>query len=341
MSKRLALAFVAVVLLSAGLLFVRPPQARAVPANSPSNVLLLHGFSPDGAVNCNQNPTWGTVKTYFQSHGIANVKTLKFYNNDTNCDLTVTDDNRCSNWYPGNEGTVNEDIRHTTCNLAWYIYSWYTMYGTNVGVVAHSMGGILIRQAMNDTPYIIQFPPYLTIYDVATAGSPHQGVLSGAALVGAIGAFIGVGSCIYPCLEANQMERANALMSNMNSTSFRGGFARNPQGNGGTDWTTMASNFDELLLHACTSSNDMMGAPGGQLDVWNTTACGLMPGAKHFVVYPGTSPTYDHGGYLTDTNTNWNAREIYSDNTGGTWADVPNSEHSIFTLNYAMRYSTW
>ncbi len=127
-------------------------------------------------------------------------------------------------------------------------------------------------------------------------------------------------------------------MSNMNSTSFRNGFARNPQGSGGTDWTNLASNNDELLYYGCTGSNETMGAPSG---VNNTAACGLMPRAKHFVVYTGCCPYYMHGGYLTDTNTAWDALEAYSDNNGGAWSFVPNSEHSIFTMHYALLYSTW
>ena len=134
------------------------------------------------------------------------------------------------------------------------------------------------------------------------------------------------------------MERANALMSNMNSTSFRGGFARNPQGNGGTDWTTMSSNNDELLSNGCTSSSERKGAPSS---VSTSAVCGLMPGATHFVVYPGSSPNYCHGCYLTDTNTVWNATEAYSDNDGGIWYSGNSNEHSIFTLYYAILYSSW
>jgi hypothetical protein len=37
----------------------------------------------------------------------------------------------------------------------------------------------------------------------------------------------------------------------------------------------------------------------------------------------------------------WSATEAYSDNNGGVWPSVSNSEHSIFTMHYAMLYSTW
>ncbi len=57
MSKRLALALVAIVLLSAGLLFVRPPQARAGTFNQ--TVLLIHGFNTGSAMNCDTGSMWG------------------------------------------------------------------------------------------------------------------------------------------------------------------------------------------------------------------------------------------------------------------------------------------
>jgi hypothetical protein len=37
----------------------------------------------------------------------------------------------------------------------------------------------------------------------------------------------------------------------------------------------------------------------------------------------------------------WNADEIYSDNNGGAWYCVTNSEHSLYTLADAVLYSTW
>ena len=83
---------------------------------------------------------------------------------------------------------------------------------------------------------------------------------------------------------------------------------------------------------------------GAPIDVSRQAACGLMPGAKHFVDYPCSTqagPCYGHGGSPTDTNVNWDANECYSDNNGGTWYCVYNSEHSIFTMHYAMLYSTW
>jgi len=66
-----------------------------------------------------------------------------------------------------------------------------------------------------------------------------------------------------------------------------------------------------------------------------------MPGAKHFVIYPGPYPNYGHGDYLEDSVTTWNADEEYSDNNGGTWVYVTTSEHSIYTMYEAILSSGW
>ena len=137
------------------------------------------------------------------------------------------------------------------------------------------------------------------------------------------------------------MEDYNTMMTNMNSTTWRSGFGRDPQGSGGTDWTTMGGNYDSWL-QAGNPLSERHGAPfGGYYLAQSVELTALMPGATHFVFYPVDPPAYDHGGYLTDSNTTWNANEDYSDNNGGTWASVSNSEHSIYTLYEAILLSTW
>lgn len=37
----------------------------------------------------------------------------------------------------------------------------------------------------------------------------------------------------------------------------------------------------------------------------------------------------------------WNADEEFSDDNGRYWTSASNSEHSIFTLYYAILYSSW
>jgi len=290
-------------------------------------------------MNCNANSEFGTLESFLYNNGFSLVASVGFYNADYDCnEYLAWESSHCTGWYDSgsNDGTVNEDIRHTTCLLAWFIWDYYTSHGHTIEVIAHSMGGILIRQAMNDMPYVTQFPPYLYISDVATAGSPHQGISSASAFISSINPNE---TCPGNCVEVSQIEQANAMMSNMNSTTWRNGFGRDPQGSGGTDWTTMTSNNDSVLYLSCQAFGyERLGAPA-TVDYY--PLCGFMPGATHFVAYPGPSPDYDHGGYLVDTSTTWNADECYSDNNGGTWYCVTNSEHSLYTLMEATLSSGW
>ncbi len=88
-------------------------------------------------------------------------------------------------------------------------------------------------------------------------------------------------------------------------------------------------------------------APG----IYNTELDGLMPGATHFVIYPyfylnglileDHTPYYDHGGYLVDTNQNWDAFSTYSNNNGITWATTFTRPNSIQTMLYAILSTYW
>jgi hypothetical protein len=334
LSKHVALLLAALAIALGGLTFLAPQHAHAGSTSDP--VLLVHGFSLSSAQNCNTSSMFGDIESFFNGQGITSTRSLGYYNGDSSCNAYLKQEkSHCTGWYDSgsNDGTVNEDIRHTSCLLAWYIWDTYTSHGVTVAVVAHSMGGILIRQAMNDTPYVGAFPPYLMVSDVVTAGTPHQGLPPGAAWTWET--FQG---CPGNCVEVAQMERTNGLMSNMNSTSFRGGFARNPQGYGGTDWTSMASNNDELLSTCPSIGQESLGASGG---VSAGSECGLMPGGTHFVVYTGPTPSYCHGCYLTDADTSWSADVSYSDTNGGTWYTTTSFTHAIQTMYYAVLYSSW
>lgn len=310
------------------------PVQKALAGSTSQPVLLLHGFNVGSAQSCNDSTMWGTVESYFANNSYPKWVSLGFYTKDTNCSASIRgESSHCTGWYDSgsNDGTVNEDIRHVSCLLAWYIWDHYTSSGVTVSLVAHSMGGILIRQALNDTPYVAAFPPYLKLSDSVTVATPHQGLDTGAA-----GVFELLG-CPGNCLQVYQMQANNALMSNMNSTSFRSGWGRDPQGQGGTDWTTLGSNNDTEVAEWCVSGA-RLGAPSA---VNNKGLCGLMPGATHFVVYQGPSPSYNHGDYLTDNNTSWNADMCYSDNNGGTWYCSTGMVHAIAEMYYATLYSSW
>lgn len=324
MSKRITMLVVALAIILGCLTFMPPKQARAGSFNAP--VLLIHGWNMNNGLGCKDSTTFGTINSYFSSQGYTYTRCLKYYLGDYNYDNSLRDDDyHCTGWFPGNEGTNNEDIRHLSCVLAW----WMWEHPAPQAVIAHSMGGILIRQALFDTPYVTAFPPYLQVTDVATAGTPHNhGLIDGAA-----GVYIWKG-CTSPCLQVNQMQASNGVMQWLNSLDIRGGFGRNPQGSGGTDWTTIGSNQDSALAW-CVSS-EPRGAP-----YQVTNYCGYMPGATHFVVYLGGYPVYDHGGYLTDANTAFDANVAYSDSNATGWVVTTSMAHSINTMYHAILYSGW
>ena len=221
-------------------ILMNPQQAKA---SSYDPVILVHGFNPNAAQNCNEFSEFGAIKSFFNSSVYPTVS-VGYYNGDSNCDYYLgAEYQHCTGWYNGNGGTVNEDIRHISCLLAWYIWDNYTQWGVHVQVVAHSMGGIIIRQAMFDTTYETRFPPYLFIDNVVTAGTPHQG----------LGSYASVGYNIWyhcgNCIQVYDMEDTNPIMINLNSTSYRSGFGRDPGAPGweSTDWTTMISGVDDVV----------------------------------------------------------------------------------------------
>jgi len=75
-------------------------------------------------------------------------------------------------------GTKDEPIDRLACLLAWYIYFDYTQFGQPVNVLAHSMGGLLIRYALGATDAgVFGFPPSpLWVSNVVTVATPHTGI---------------------------------------------------------------------------------------------------------------------------------------------------------------------
>jgi triacylglycerol esterase/lipase EstA (alpha/beta hydrolase family) len=290
-------------------------QPTAAPAYSSNGVPVIevHGFSSSSNIGCNDSSTFGTIQSYLTAHSwTGGQASVGFYTQDHNCNAYLSTENaHCKGFYDTKLGTNNEDVRHIACTLSWFIWDHYTQNGIAVKVIAHSMGGIVIRQALFDTPYMAQFPPYIIVEDVVTAGTPHQGLPDASA-------FFFCGSCS----QVAQMEYNNPLMANLNSSTFRGGFGNNPQGNGGTDWTTMGSNNDIVLNYL-----------GGSADR------GMLNKATHKVKFQ--NPNYDHGGYLVDANDNWDATASYSDNAGGSWTNTTSFVHAIHLMEEAISSLSW
>ncbi|HEX3269333.1 MAG TPA: hypothetical protein VHR15_01700, partial [Ktedonobacterales bacterium] len=188
------------------LLRARPAAAAVTPYNA--TLLMVHGFNDTctGAFLSTQNQGGiskgeqaETTYNYFDTRGWHDhIKLIKYYKFDDGCTDDVTSDfsggaceqflqvpNAPSPPYAANaSGTVSDPIRHVACLLAWYIYTTFTPPGGSLGepvvILAHSMGGLLVRDALGESGYTSGFPPFpLDVRQVVTVGTPHGGQSGG------------------------------------------------------------------------------------------------------------------------------------------------------------------
>jgi hypothetical protein len=228
--------------------------------NRSKPVIVLHGLdlrmppAPCGWMN----PTAPKLRS-FGHYGAAIVG----YYASPNCDAVVNADGSHTSHYPtGHSGgghTSQTDIRHLGYHLAWFIWNRYSSRGVPVDILAHSMGGLVARYALAATAqHVAGFPSYLLVEDAVTLGTPHRG-------------FAAAG-CSPSVLECSQMLPTSSLMTWLAVN------AGNPQGSGGTDWTTIGSKSDSLV-------------PA-------TSATGMS--AAHSALY--SYPRMSHDGLISDTS---------------------------------------
>jgi uncharacterized protein with LGFP repeats len=289
-------------------LFTQPRAAHgAVPTPVPPatgsavDVILLHGFSVSQNNDC--DGTWGDVISYLQSNGWTgptargSLVAMNFYASDTDCHappnssyavLTNTLYQYRQDGPPGlggqcqhvgvnlgAEGTTSEDLQRLGCKLAWYIYNNYTHAGRPVMVVAHSMGGLIIRSALEESTRNSSYPGAIWVPAVVTMGTPHQGLSNGLSL--------GCGVCF----QVEEMSSNSPFMTDLQSNGL------NPQGDShGTGWMTMAMQSEDV--NQCYLSNPIN---NGAADLPDDPIGANMSGAYQ-VTYE--DPCYGHGGYLID-----------------------------------------
>lgn len=201
-------------------------------------VLMIHGYEdptggPTPGFDCGNY--WGAGKQAFQNSGWApyNLKTVKYYKGDTNCDVDL-----------GTNASRDTSIESMGNALARYIYNNYSRYGVSVDVVAHSMGGLIIRSAITGTqnagsaPFnSYSWPPYLDVQDVATLGTPYEGSDWFSSEICVI---IGAGN---QCAEMT----VNSPFLKTWITAHDNPQAYYLNGRGGTDWTFIGSWADETV----------------------------------------------------------------------------------------------
>lgn len=164
-------------------------DARTRLANEWRPIVYVHGWEQDGGADCEQ---WKDLHDHLQAWGgFQQTKaTVGYYADDANCtywshhhgnhtaqrgDTAGTHQQAAASTETGH--TTDAPIEHLAHHFAWTVYDHFSKGGRPVDVVAHSMGGLIARYAMekvergNDP----DFPPYMTIDDVVTLGTPHDG----------------------------------------------------------------------------------------------------------------------------------------------------------------------
>ncbi len=182
-----------------------PPPTPPRRNGATNTVIFIHGY---GDANC--DAYWSTAKQHFGKTGwTGTMVTYGYY----------AADRFCTRVYPS--GTTDTSIKEVGKDLAWYIYD-YSRWGKKVDVVAHSMGGLIIRSALTEVhKKTAEYPPYLFVEDVVTLGTPHNGALW--------------------CCTTKQAWEMKA------GSDFLKGLAARPGSEMGTDWTNIGSLDDNVV----------------------------------------------------------------------------------------------
>jgi hypothetical protein len=206
-------------------------EAEARSDNRKKPIIFIHGLAQDNSSNCAS--TWNDMKRKFRDWGHTGAfTTLAYYRGDRYCSHWLGHHGRHDRHYAsGHDGegghTADTDIRHLGYHLAWTISSHHARSGRNVDVVAHSMGGLMVRYALAQVERgHDRFPPRLLVEDVVTMGTPHGGSRWYA---------------ICGRLQCGQMRAGSEFLVWLERNGWE------PDGRGGTDWSTFGSGDDALV----------------------------------------------------------------------------------------------
>jgi hypothetical protein len=247
-------------------------------------VLLIHGVDtrgPDFGNNC--DASWGDVITFLRRIGWTNtIYPIHYYHKDVPCQSRGTLPNgnpSIANGYIAHHGshaahyssghrdgshTADTSIRHLAYHFAWFLYDHFSSKNIQVEIVAHSMGGLISRYAINAVQrHFPGFPAKLLVKDIVTLGTPHAGSL--------------IALCGW--LECEEMfdHSSKSLLT------FLEDYAQNPQGTGGTQWSVIGSTRDVFVPSGSATA----------MNVPNKTKYQASAGIGHSEYMHQTRVTYD------------------------------------------------
>ncbi|MET9859756.1 hypothetical protein ABZY93_10630 [Streptomyces smyrnaeus] len=215
-------ALVAALLASLLLIPASPAHAKGQEENGAARaVVFVHGLDPWGnnEADCGQ---WDQAKKELRENWgyKGEMVTWGYYKGSRNCD----------DFYPG---TVDTDLRTIGKELAAYIEKNWGSKGLAVDIVAHSMGGIVAREAIirSNSEEVD-----MSVEDVVTMGTPNQGSRS-------------AGLCFSKQCEQIRPTDGGAdrnwYLWTLNLLSRKN--LRLHETPGGTDWSTIGSGDDDVV----------------------------------------------------------------------------------------------
>jgi hypothetical protein len=225
-------------------------------------VLMIHGLDTTAPYGIDCAKTWDDARpgddpnsrnglmSYIAKNGFAGrpLLTLSYYDQDTNCDESINGftnpalgqayfDGRGAHAGVTDGHTAEAAIEHLAYHLAWFIYDRYSSHDVSVDVVAHSMGGLMIRYALGEVQNKnAAFPPKLMVGDAVTLGSPHGGAKNAK-----VGLLTGQCNLVGGTRECSEMRAGSGFLTTLERRAW------NPQGDGSTDWTAIGSDGDKLV----------------------------------------------------------------------------------------------
>jgi hypothetical protein len=234
----------------------------------------------------------------------------------------------CTGYYDSgsDDGTWNEDDRHVACELAWYIWEYYTVVGNPVNLVAHSLGGVLIKYALyrsGTAGHDSHFPPYLSVHQVVTLGSP----LNGSTTFGSI----------PTCGECWQVKELEEGVNGGIWGELTGSASHGAQGAGGTNWTSEGQANGAIGCDHVGDSAFQGLNYGLKIDysnpVWQNNpnlqdACQFPPLVGQWY--------YGHGTYLVDTATSTNVSINYCTGCSGDPGTSATFSHSLQEMYWGL-----
>ncbi len=186
-------------------------------------VILLHGWGT--GYDCGSY--FGTIISELKAQGFTGpIVTVGYYKNDSNCTVNLQD----------MDSSVSDDTpwRALGASFSRYINQTYISTGQVVDILGHSMGGLIMRSAIQGSQEQAAGYAPMMVEDAVTMGTPHVGTN--------LSSFCG-GQCYA-------MARTN---SDFKWTASNG----NPQSLVATDWTVIGSSTDELVAISSALSMDI------------------------------------------------------------------------------------